>query len=318
MRGLWLENGTWQLREDLPMPVPLPGEALVRVLLTGICATDLALARGYYPFTGIPGHEFVGEVVRSTGRPDLEGYRVVGEINSACGDCGECRAGRSRHCDRRRVLGIRNMAGALAEYLVLPEEQLLKVPEKVSTEHAVFTEPLAAALAITRQAVIGTEDRLLVIGAGRLGQLIARTLALSGSLPVVVVRHARHEALLHGKGITTVNEHDVAARSFDVVVEASGSASGFELALHAIRPMGQVILKSTFPGTVAVNLSQLVVDEIRLTGSRCGPFGPVLRLLEGGYIDPSELIDDIYPLTQGIAALERAAMPGSLKIVVKP
>jgi threonine dehydrogenase-like Zn-dependent dehydrogenase len=210
------------------------------------------------------------------------------------------------------------MAGALTEYLVVPEAQLFRVPDSVVNENAVFTEPLAAALSISQQAVIETEDRLLVIGAGRLGQLIARTLALSGTFPVVVVRHERHETLLNRKGIATVKENEVKARAFDVVVEASGSASGMQLALHAIRPRGQVILKSTFPGTVAVNLSQLVVDEIRLTGSRCGPFGPALRLLKGGYMEPSELIDDIYPLTDGIAAMERAATPGSLKILVKP
>ena len=313
MQSLWLEDQNLSLR-DIRRPSK-PDEALLRVRLAGICGTDLELARGYYPFTGVPGHEFVGEVV---GSPDQSwiGKRVVGEINAVCGDCEQCKNGRPTHCEKRTVLGITNRDGVHAEYTCLPLVNLHVVPENVSDEAAVFTEPLAAALEIQEQVHFQPTDRVLLIGAGRLGQLIAQTIALTGCDLRVLARHPHQQALLKNRRIKLISETDIQLRYWDVVVEATGSPSGLGLARQAIRPRGTLVLKSTYAGELTLNLSPFVVDEITILGSRCGPFAPALRLLERGEVDPTVLIAERFPLSRGVEAYKTAKKPGILKVLL--
>jgi threonine dehydrogenase-like Zn-dependent dehydrogenase len=314
MRGLWLEEKTLSYRDDLPAP-ERPGEVLVRVSLAGVCGTDLELVRGYYPYTGVPGHEFVGQVAAGP-EPDWIGRRVVGEINAWCGGCEQCLGGRPTHCERRTVLGIVNRDGAHAEYLSLPAANLHPVPDNVTDEAAVFTEPLAAALQIQQQVQVRPGDRVLLVGAGRLGQLIAQTLALTGCGLRVVARHPQQRQLLAARGIRPIDEHQVQPWRWDLVVEATGSPSGFDLARRAVRPGGTFVLKSTYRGEMSLNLSPLVVDEVTLLGSRCGPFAPALRLLESGLVDPTPLVAERFPLEKGRQAYQQAARPGTLKVLL--
>jgi threonine dehydrogenase-like Zn-dependent dehydrogenase len=308
MRALWLEDRRLRLREDVPEPVPAPGEVIVRVLAAGICNTDIEMTRGYYPFTGVPGHEFVGVTEG--------GKRVVGEINAVCHTCDACRAGRPTHCDHRTVLGIIGRNGAMAESLSLPEENLHVVPDELSTERALFTEPLAAALEIQEQIEVSRDARVLVVGDGKLAQLVARTLALTGCAVSVTGRHRQKLELLEAVGIPTVPAEGIEPRGFDIAVECSGAPSGFALARRALRPRGTLVMKSTYAGELTFNASSLVVDELTLIGSRCGPFAPALRLLASGEIDPLPLIHGTYPLTNGLAAFEHARRPGVLKVIV--
>lgn len=316
MRGLWLEEGQVRLREDVPLPEPGPGEARVRVHLAGVCATDLEMVRGYYPFSGVMGHEFVGEVTAAS-EPGWKGRRVVGEINAACGECPSCRNLRPTHCEQRRVLGLKQVNGVFAEYVAVPLASLHPVPDELPDELAVFTEPLAAALEILEQVHLHPSDRVLLVGAGRLGQLIARVLALTGCDLAVAARHPRQQALLQERGIPIQPADQIPARSFDVVVDATGSPGGFDLARAAVRPRGVLVLKSTYAGAMPVDLSSLVVDEVTVVGSRCGPFPPALRLLAKGLVDPRPLIEARYPLARGLEALEQAAQPGTLKVLVE-
>lgn len=323
MIGLWLENGELSLRDDLPRPEPAGGEVLVRVIRAGICNTDIELVRGYYPFTGVPGHEFVGIV--EYGPSGLSGRRVVGEINAVCGTCPACRAGRRTHCPNRTVLGIVGRNGCFAEFLSLPLENLHPVPDEVPTDAAVFTEPLAAALEIREQVVIGPAERVLVVGDGKLGQLIARTLKLTGCDLLVAGRHASKTARLEAAGIRTcaAGEDGLAGETagiekgaFDVTVECTGNAAGFSIARRALRPRGTLVMKSTYAGDLTVDASALVVDEITLVGSRCGPFGPAMNLLAGRQLDPRDLIDARYPLARAREGFERAVAPGTLKVLL--
>jgi len=316
MIGLWLEDGQLRLREDLPIPSPAPGEARVRVLRAGICNTDLELVRGYYPFRGVPGHEFVGVVEH--GPPELRGRRVVGEINVACGRCRACRRGHPTHCEVRTVLGIVGRDGAFAEYLVLPVENLIPVPDAVSTDAATFTEPLAAALAIGQQVAVRPGDRVLLVGDGKLAQLIAQTLALTGCELTVLGRHRDKLTRLAARGIATAVGELPAAGAFDLAVEATGNPEGFELARRALRPRGTLVMKSTYAGRLTVDASALVVDEITLVGSRCGPFRPALRLLAEGRVEVASLIEARHPLRDGLAAFEQAGRRGTLKVLLAP
>ncbi|PYQ28715.1 MAG: alcohol dehydrogenase [Acidobacteria bacterium] len=306
MRALWLENRQLRLRDDVPRPMPSPAEALVRVIVAGICNTDIELTRGYYPFTGIPGHEFVGE---------WEGKRVVGEINAACHACDACSAGRPTHCERRTVLGIKDRNGAFAEYLTLPAENLHIVPDEIETEDALFTEPLAAALEIQEQVSIDRNDRVLVVGDGKLGQLVAQTLALTRCHLMVVGRHREKLDLLKRRGIKTA---DAPTGKFDIAVDCSGNQSGFAIARAALRPRGTLVMKSTYAGNLTFNASSVVVDEITLIGSRCGPFAPALRLLAEKAIDVRPLLQATYPLQEALTAFDHAQRPGALKIAVRP
>jgi len=274
------------------------------------------LVKGYYPFTGIIGHEFVGDVVECDD-PAWVGQRVVGEINVICGNCEQCLGGRSTHCESRTVLGITKRNGTFAEYTTLPIANLHRVPASVPDELAVFTEPLAAALEIQQQVHIRPTDRVLVIGAGRLGQLIAQTLALTGCDLRVVARHPHQQKILVERGIKLILEEDVQPWRWDLVVEATGSPGGFSLARQAIRPRGTLVMKSTYKGEMSVNFSSIVVDEVNIVGSRCGPFGPALRLMEKGKVDPSVLIAAEFKLGEALQAFERAAQPGVLKVLVE-
>ncbi len=246
------------------------------------------------------------------------GDRVVGEINAVCNQCEQCQNGRPTHCENRTVLGIVNRDGTFAEFTQLPITNLHRVPASVSDEMAVFTEPLAAALEIREQININPNDRVLLVGAGRLGQLIAQTLALTGCDLRVVARHARQKELLNVRGIRTIAEEAVQRWRWDVVVEATGSPGGFILARQAVRPRGTLVLKSTYQGEMNVNFSSIVVDEVRIIGSRCGPFEPALRLMESNQVDPTVLIDDEFPLGDALRAFERAAQAGTLKVLLKP
>lgn len=313
MQSLWLENQALSLR-DIPHPIK-PAEALIRVQLSGICGTDLELVRGYYPFTGIPGHEFVGEVIDSPDKSWI-GKRVVGEINVVCGECEQCKNGRPTHCEKRTVLGIANRDGVHAEYTSLPLANLHLVPDSVPDEAAVFTEPLAAALEIQEQVQIRPTDRVLLIGAGRLGQLVAQMLVLTGCDLRVVARHPHQKALLEARQIRLISEDEIQPRRWDVVVEATGLPSGFDLARQAICPRGTLVLKSTYQGEMTINWSPFVVDEITIVGSRCGPFEPALRLLERGEVDPTVLIAERYPLARALEAYEDAKKPGMLKVLL--
>jgi threonine dehydrogenase-like Zn-dependent dehydrogenase len=314
MNGIWLQQQQLQLRQDLPMPVPAPGEALVRVLRSGICNTDLELLRGYYPYAGVLGHEFVGVVV--DGCDELLDRRVVGEINATCGICEYCQQGISTHCDRRTVLGIVNRHGAFAEYLTLPIVNLYPLPDSVSTTAATFTEPLAAALEIQAQITITPNDRVLVIGDGKLGQLVAQTLALTGCDLFVVGRHVDKLAHLQSRGIKTGLASDIMPRSYHIAVDCTGNPAGFDLACKSLRPRGTLVMKSTYAGKLSIDASALVVDEITVIGSRCGPFDRAIELLATNKVDVTPLVAAEYSLSDGLQAFHHAQQKGVLKVLL--
>ncbi|BAY80989.1 zinc-containing alcohol dehydrogenase superfamily protein [Calothrix parasitica NIES-267] len=314
MRGLWLENNQLELLNDIPEPEIKEGEARVRVLSAGICNTDLELIRGYYPYKGILGHEFVGIV--EEGPKNLINKRVVGEINAACGHCRFCLRNEPTHCENRSVLGIVNRNGAFADYLSLPTENLYPVPDNIPTEVATFTEPIAAALEIQTQIKIHPQDKVLVVGDGKLGQLVAQTLSITGCDLFAVGRHDKKLANLRARGIKTGKSEDIQERTFDIAVECTGNAQGFAMAQKALRPRGTLVLKSTYAGNLSLDASAIVVDEITLIGSRCGRFAPALELLAREQIDVQPLIDARYSLSQGIAAFERAQIKGTQKVLL--
>ncbi len=320
MKALRYENGSLRVAE---VPVPgREGEALVRVLVSGICNTDLEIARGYAGFEGTLGHEFVGVVERAPGAAELEGKRVVGEINAGCGRCELCAAGDPRHCPRRTVLGIVGRDGAMAEVLRLPVANLLEVPDEVTDERAVFTEPLAAACGITERVRFEEGMRVAVVGDGKLGLLCAQALkALTRTDVTLVGRHEAKLRVARDRGVETFRAEELprdSARAFDVAVEASGSPGGFRAALELLRPRGVLVLKSTFHGTTELNAAPVVVDEISIVGSRCGRFAPALELLRRDAVDVLSLIHDELPLAEGGRAMRRAAEPGVLKVLLKP
>jgi 2-desacetyl-2-hydroxyethyl bacteriochlorophyllide A dehydrogenase len=315
--ALWLQDRKLRLRDDLSVPVPEPGEALIRIAAAGICSTDLEMLAGYYPYTGIPGHEFVGVVERADSDRNWVGKRVVGEINISCGKCPACRRGDQTHCQGRSAIGIKGHHGAFAQYLCLPIKNLHQVPESVPDEAAVFTEPLAAALEILEQVRIQPDARVLVVGAGRLGQLIARVLDVEKCNLAVVVRHDNQVRALRRVGIKALYGHQVPEAEMDLVVDATGSPSGFDLATYSVRPRGKIVLKSTYAGSMAVDLSSLVVNEITLIGSRCGPFNPALELLASRQVDPTPLISKVYQLEDGVSAYRKAREAGVFKVIFK-
>jgi 2-desacetyl-2-hydroxyethyl bacteriochlorophyllide A dehydrogenase len=316
MQALWLENQALEMR-DVPVPEPVDGQALIKVSLAGICSTDLELVRGYYPFSGIPGHEFVGRVVSSPSDASWEGKCVVGEINIACGNCEMCQLGVPRHCMHRKTLGIHEWQGAFTEYLVLPLSNLHQVPETLTDEVAVFTEPTAAACEILEQIEIRPKDHLLIIGAGRLGQLLAQVLNTTQCDLTVVIRHQKQKELLRRQNILSKTIDEITSAKYDIVIEATGSSEGLLLAKELIRPRGKIVLKSTYKGEISLNLSPFVVDEITLIGSRCGSFQPAVQLLSDGRVNPLPLIDAVYPLKQAVEAFTHASQPGVFKILIK-
>jgi len=301
--------------QELPQPAPAPGEVLVRVRLAGICRTDLEVLKGYHGFKGIMGHEFVGTVAGPAGSPWL-GKRVAGEINLGCGQCDLCRRGLSRHCRQRRVLGLKGRDGAFAPYLTLPAANLHAVPPQLADEAAVFTEPLAAALQVLEAIPVSAAARILVVGDGSLGLQISWVLALHGGEIHLAGHHPEHLALARPYGVITFREADLPPGDYEVVVEASGSPSGLDLALQRVRPRGTVVLKSTYTGRYALDPAAIVVPEVRLAGCRCGPFAPALRLLARGWLDPRPLIAGTLPLSRGLEALDWARRPGTLKVLL--
>jgi threonine dehydrogenase-like Zn-dependent dehydrogenase len=320
MRALRFEDDALRLA-DVSAPAR-EDEALVRVRLAGVCNTDLEIARGYAGFQGTPGHEFVGVVERAPGAPELEGRRVVGEINAGCGACALCRAGDPRHCPARTVLGIHGRDGAFAEYLQLPAANLLPLPDELTDERAVFAEPLAAAVGITERVRIGAGARAAVVGDGKLGLLCAQALkVLTGARVTLVGRHDSKLRIARRRDIETFKAEKMPAsftRAFDVTVEASGSPRGFETALRLLRPRGTLVLKSTFHGTTELNAAPVVVDEISIVGSRCGRLAPALELLRRGLVDVDSLVHEEFPLSAGVRAFARAAEPGVLKVLLRP
>jgi len=314
MLAAWIENGRIELRE-LPLPRPRRGEALIRVHCAGICNTDLELLAGYYSFCGVPGHEFAGTVVE--GSPRWLGRRVVGEINLGCGRCLQCSSGMRRHCPRRRVLGILNHPGALAEFLVLPEENLHEIPRSVPDEEAVFCEPLAAACEILQQVRIPRAAPVAVLGDGKLGLLCAQALAAAGAQVSLFGRHPERSHWLARRGIRLQCGARRPSRSFPFVVEATGSATGLEEALQLVAPRGTVVLKSTTHEPVRADLSKLVVvPEVTLVGSRCGPFPKALRLLRQRRVETAPLVHSRLNLADVAEAFRQAAAPGALKVLV--
>ncbi len=316
MRALRVKNGELTLA-DIPRPEGNT-ESLVRVVRSGICSTDLEIVRGYAGFSGTIGHEFVGIVEAAGDRPDLIGKRVVGEINVGCGVCQLCLSGDSRHCPQRTVLGIHGRDGCHAEFLTLPSGNLLEVPDSVSDNEAVFVEPLAAAYGITEQVEITSDTQLAVIGDGKLGILCAMSLGLKSDNVTLIGRHRSKLSIVESTNIEGILAVDVGKlrRKFDVVVEASGSESGFETALDLVKPRGKIVLKSTFHGTPTWQASRVVVDEITVVGSRCGRFAPALELLAGKKIRVDDLISEEFNLADGISAIDRASQKGVLKVLI--
>jgi threonine dehydrogenase-like Zn-dependent dehydrogenase len=305
-----------ELRSDYPDPARAAGESIVHVSLAGICGTDLEIARGFMSFSGVPGHEFVGRVVE-TDNPELRGKRVVGEINSGCGRCLECRSGLVRHCASRTVLGILGRDGAFAEFLRLPDINLVSVPDSISDEAAAFVEPIAAAYEIFEQVHLDRNKSIVVLGDGRLGGLVALALKAENYQPLVAGHHADKLERLGELGIETVEEKAVTGK-FDVVVDCSGQGLGFQRALELVKPRATIILKSTAAAGALLNLAPVVINEITVLGSRCGRFAPALEALAAGRIDPRPLIDRTFSLSEGLHAIESAALPYHFKILLKP
>lgn len=316
MRALFLDgDGTLAVR-DRPRP-SAPGECLIRVLAAGICGTDMELLRGYAGFVGVPGHEFVG-VVEEAPAADAAwvGRRVAGEITVGCGACAGCRAAGRGHCDVRTVLGIRGRDGAFAEFLTLPAVNLHAIPDALDDVAAVFVEPAAAACRVAEQVSIRPGTRTAVVGAGRLGLLVAQVLRLHGAEVTAVVRSRRSQALAAAVGLDSAELSDLPARGFDLVVDATGAAAGFAAAASLVRPRGTLVLKSTFHGETPIAFTPLVVDEITVVGSRCGPFAEAIDLLARGAIDVRPLVTGLYPLEQFEDAFDAARRGG--KAVFQP
>jgi threonine dehydrogenase-like Zn-dependent dehydrogenase len=315
MIAVHLESGQVNVRK-MSKPRRPEGFATIRLLLGGICNTDLELQRGYYGFRGTPGHEFVGEVVEADNR-DLIGKRVAGEINLACETCEWCRRGLARHCPKRSVLGIVKHPGAFRELLTLPERNLHVVPKNILTEHAVFIEPLGAACEILDQVKIPYNSCVAVLGDGKLGLLIAQVLQASGKQ---VHQFGRHRAKLRIAEQTGVNgriEKKLPVAEFDWVVDATGSADGLRQAVAMCRPRGTVVMKSTVHGNVAIDTAPVIVNEVTLVGSRCGRFEPAMKLLSSGKVRVSPMISDEFALCNAPKAFARAAERGVLKVLLR-
>lgn len=314
MRAIAFDGSAVHFETHRPDPQPQPDEVLVRVARAGVCETDLQIIQGYHGFRGVLGHEFVGIALGGS----LEGRRVVGEINCSCWTCDTCvRAGHPQHCPHRTVVGIVGRDGAFADLVAIPERNLHAVPAAVDDDTAVFTEPVAAAFQIPSQISIRRNDRIVVLGDGRLGNLCAQVLARQSDHVVVVGKHRRKLALLENLGVRTrLLDEAAEPRSANIVVDCTGSASGLPAALSLVRPRGTVVLKTTVAGEHALSLAPVVVDEVTIVGSRCGPFDRALDALARGLVDVKPLIADRYDLSDGVRALERAGEPGVLKVLI--
>jgi len=313
MLAVVLDDSGLHLRRDVPRPIPRPGEVTVRVSRAGICETDVQLVRGYMGFRGVPGHEFVG--VAQSGR--FAGQRVVAEINNACRVCPTCRAGLPNHCPQRTVTGILNHAGGFAEEVAVPECNLHPVPDSVTDDQAVFIEPLAAAFQIPSQMPDLAGQRVFVLGDGRLGQLCAQVLALQDARLTVIGKHADKLELLRRRGLDTALRADITPdRTADVVVDCTGSATGIEDAFRWLRPRGTLVLKTTVAGQPPLSLAPIVIDELRVLGSRCGPFAPAIQALAERTVDVAPLIAARYPLSEALQAFEQVMTQPVLKVLL--
>ena len=307
------DNGP-HLQADYPQPVIGPGEVLVAVETVGICRTDLEILKGYMGFAGVIGHEFVGTVI--DGPDEWISRRVVAEINCNCGACEFCSAGVGNHCPARSVIGIGGRDGVMAQRVALPLANLHQLPDGLTNDRAVFVEPLAAALRIGRQVDLAGAN-VVVLGDGRLGQLAARAIRAPAAAVLLVGKHAHKLQLAAGAGINTeLLEEFSPDRSADVVVDATGRPEGFELALRTVRPLGTVVLKSTFAADGGMNLAPVVIDEITVVGSRCGPFAPAIEALDAGDIEVTDLISCRFDLDHGIEALQAAADGRNIKVLI--
>ena len=315
MRALFFDNNLRYLTDYL-VPEPGENEALIRVTCAGICNTDLEIVKWYMNFRGVPGHEFVG-VVERCGNKALEGKRVVGEINMSCGNCLYCKSGLRNHCYNRSVLGILGKDGAFADYVTLPTGNLHLVPDSVPDEEAVFVEPLAAAFEILEQVGIGAEDRVCVLGDGKLGLLTAQVVSLTGCALVVGGRHKEKLSILERRGIETKLSSDITERVFDCVIDCTGSSLGIESAMKLVRPKGTIVLKTTVAKRDNIDMNVIVIDEITLVGSRCGPFEPAVHALETKSVDVLPLISRTFPLSEGVEAFNFASGKGILKVLLK-
>jgi threonine dehydrogenase-like Zn-dependent dehydrogenase len=313
MRAVVLEGRTLSRQLNRSTPQPREGEVLVRVLRAGVCETDLQLIKGYMGFSGVLGHEFVG--VAESGK--FKGKRVVGEINCSCWTCPTCQAGAPSHCPNRSVLGILNHDGAFADYIAVPQKNLHVVPDGIPTDVAVFTEPVAAAFQIPAQMTIHRHDRIVVLGDGRLGNLCAQVLAHLSKDVTVVGKHEDKLALVKRKGITTALLNGVPAkRDVDIVVDCTGSPTGLPTALKLVAPRGTIVLKTTVAGEQTLALAPVVIDEVTILGSRCGPFDRALTALDSGEVDVLPLISARFSLDQGVEAIEHARTKPSLKVLI--
>lgn len=310
-----LGRATVTIREGHATPSIGDGFALVRMRLAGICSTDLQIFKGYMAFQGVPGHEFVGEVAE--GPAELIDRRVVGEINFACRTCNTCRRGLPRHCPTRRVMGILKADGSFAEYLAVPVANLHLVPDRVADEAAVFTEPLAAAFEIVEQVSVPSGAEVVVFGDGKLGLLCAQVLHQTGARVTLVGKHPDKLGRLRGSGVRTCVVADWKPSGADIAVEATGSEGGLALAMQTVRPRGTLVLKSTLAAHHRLSLAPVVINEVSVVGSRCGVFAPALQALTDGRVRVSPLIDTVYPLDEGLAAVHHAAQPGVLKVLLK-
>lgn len=313
MRALTLEQGGVVLRTDAPEPALRPGEVPVRVLRAGICETDLQLIRGYKNFRGVLGHEFVG--IAQDG--PFEGLRVVGEINCSCWTCATCLAGRPTHCPTRSVIGILDHDGAFADFVAVPQRNLHVVPDSVPTDAAVFAEPVAAALQIPAQLHVRRRDHVVVLGDGRLGNLCAQVLSRVTNHVLAVGKHDAKLAVLRSLGIETALLSDLSDRAMaDIVVDCTGSDSGFPTALKLVRPRGTIVMKTTTAGTQTLALAPIVVDEVMIVGSRCGPFDQALAALESNDVTVLPLISRRFDLSHAVEALDEAARGPALKVLL--
>lgn len=314
MKALIYNKGV-EFKTDIPVK-HLATEALIKVLMAGICNTDLEIIKGYMGFSGILGHEFVG-IVEKADNKDFIGKRVSGEINCVCNQCYFCLNNIPTHCSDRTVLGIFNRDGVFSEYTSLPEQNLHILPDNISDEEAVFVEPLAAAFEILEQLSLTPDDRVVVLGDGKLGLLIAQVLSLYTKNLIIVGKHPGKLALLEPHGIETILLDKLTATTADIVVEATGSPQGLNLALNIVRPRGTIVLKTTLAEYIQMDVSKIVINEIKLIGSRCGPFRPAIEALSNKSIDVRSLISEIFPLEESEKALNFAATPGVLKVLIK-
>ena len=315
MRALHWDGHNLRVQEQYPAPQPSDERALVRVRLAGVCSTDLQILKGYMDFRGVPGHEFVGEV--HEGPAEWLGKRVVAEINFGCGRCEACERGMQRHCPTRQVMGILGADGSFAEYLAVPLANLHAVPDSVPDEAAVFTEPLAAAFEILEQIPVKPGIQTVVFGDGKLGLLCAFVLHQAGAAVTIVGRHDAKLALARTAGIRAVDLSDWQPQAVELVVEATGSPTGLQRAMAAVRPRGTLVLKSTLVEDHTLSLAPLVINEVTVVGSRCGLFPPALDALAHSRIPVTALIEAAYPLSAGLQALNHAARRGTRKVLLR-